>query len=693
MCCKLWRFGGWLMRALGLRLTWVLTLIAFFASSGGARVTRVEILSRADVQDGRAFGLAGGYERIIGRVYFAVSPENVHNRQIVDLDRAPRNAQGEVEFSADLYLYKPKDMNKGNNAVLFEVSNRGGRGILRLVNGGNSSDPNAEFGDGFLLREGYTIAWLGWQFDVAEDGQKLGLSAPVAHDSGGKEIRGLVRSDFTPSQKRNDMPLGHILLGPGGGKSYPVYDPAGARNVLSVRDTPDGPRQPISRSQWSFGHSVEGKPTADPHFIHLHGGFLPGKIYEVVYEAKDPVVAGAGLAAVRDFLSNLKYDPQATAPVHRVYAVGISQSGRFLRHFLYQDFNTDEQGRQVLDGVIAHVAGAGRGSFNHRFAQPSRDAQPLSSIFFPTDLFPYTDLPESDPETGETAGLLDAASKSHAAPKIFFTNTSYEYWGRSASLIHTSGDGLKDAVPGENARIYFLAGLQHFSATFPPQKVTSGSPDSTAQQRHNPNPVQWFWRALITDMDQWVKDGTPPPPNTYPKIADSTLVPLGKWTFPRIPGVNRPHEVNLAYHLDFGPQWKSGIVSNEPPKVGKPFAVLVPQTDADGNDLGGVRLPELQVPLATYTGWNLRDPSIGAPELRLSFLGSFLPFARNAAEREKSGDSRLSVAERYASREQYMGKFAEAAMNMIKERFLLREDLPTVLERGQREWNEVAGQK
>src|SRR5258708_10572234 len=440
------------------RLARTLTLLVFVSSSAEAHVARVEIVSRTDVQEGRAFGLAGAYERIIGKVYFAVDPANIHNRQIVDLDRAPRNAQGEAEFSADLYLYKPKDMNKGNGAVLFEVSNRGGRGILRLVDGGNSSDANGEFGDGFLLREGYTMAWLGWQFDVAEDGQKLGLSAPVAHDPGGKEIRGLARSDFTPSEKRDDMPLGHIMLGPSGGKSYAVNDPASAKNTLTVRDTPEGPRQSIPRSQWSFAHSVDGKLVDDPHFIHLNGGFLPGKIYEVVYEAKEPVVVDVGLAAVRDFLSYLEYDPQAAAPVRRAYAVGISQSGRFLRHFLYQDFNADEQGRQVMDGAIAHVAGAGRGSFNHRFAQPSRDAQPLSSIFFPTDLFPYTDLPEIDMETGETAGLLDAANRSHTAPKIFFTNTSYEHWGRAASLIHTSADGMTEATQVENARIYRLAG-------------------------------------------------------------------------------------------------------------------------------------------------------------------------------------------------------------------------------------------
>jgi len=679
------------MQLLSRRLAWVIAAVTFLASAAEAHVTRVEITSRTDVQDGRAFGLAGAYERITGKVYFAVDPANIHNEQIVDLDKAPRNAQGEVEFSADLYLYKPKDMNKGNGAVLFEVSNRGGRGILRLADFTSSSDPNGEIGDGFLLRQGYTVAWLGWQFDLAEEGEKVRLTAPVAHDAGGKEIRGLVRSDFTPSQKIEEMPLGHIMLGPNGGKSYPVDDPSSAKNVLTVRETPTGARQIIPRSQWSFAHAVDGKLVSDPRSIHLDGGFQPGKIYEVVYEAKDPAVAGVGLAAVRDFLSYLKYDPQATAPVRRVYAVGISQSGRFLRHFLYQDFNADEQGRQVMDGVIAHVAGAGRGSFNHRFAQPSRDAQPLSSIFFPTDVFPYTDLPETDPETGETAGLLDAASKSHMAPKIFLTNTSYEYWGRAASLIHTSADGLKDAPPGENTRIYFLAGLEHFSVTFPPQKAAAGS-DLASQQRPNPNPVHWFWRALITDMDQWVKDGAAPPPNMYPRIADSTLVPLSKWAFPKISGVNMPHDMNLGYRLDFGPQWKAGIVSNEPPKVGKPFGVLVPQTDAAGNDLGGVRLPELQVPLATYTGWNLRDPSIGAADLRLSFLGSFIPLARTAAEREKSGDPRLSITERYSSREEYLGKFSEAALKLVHDRFLLREDLSAVLERGEREWKELAGE-
>ena len=677
----------------------ILLLYTAFISTMQARVVRVEITSREDIDNGKPFGAAGAYEKIQGRVYFALDPANLHNQQIVDLDKAPRNTKGEVEFSSDLYLLKPKEMAKGNQAVLFEVSNRGGRGIVFLANG-----REGEFGDGFLMRQGYTIAWVGWEFDIGDGPGRLKLSAPIAHDPGEKEIHGMVRTDFTPAEKRDDMPLGHILLGPDGGKSYAV-DPKGERNRLSVRDTPAGVRQWIPTGEWSFAHTVQGQLTPDPHYIHLNGGFVPGRIYEVRYSAKDPVVAGVGLAAVRDFLSYLKYDPAATSPVKRAYAVGISQSGRFLRHFLYQDFNADEKGRQVMDGVIAHVAGAGRGSFNHRFAQPSRDAQPMSSLFFPTDVFPFTDLPEEEPVTHEKAGLLDAARKSHTVPKIFYTNTSYEYWGRAAALIHTTANALntQDAAPAPKTRVYFLAGLQHFSGAFPPQKTTPGNPDYTGQQPQNPNPIQWYWRALITDMDQWVKGGKEPPPSVYPKIADKTLVTFAQWSFPTIPGVNKPHEVSQAWSMPCEVEFlgSKNIAPTRVPigriTLDEAFCVdevfgyggLVPQTDADGNDLGGVHLPELQVPLATYTGWNLRDPSIGAPEQRVSFLGSWIPLARTEAERKKSGDPRLSIAERYKSQEEYMSKFEQAAKKLVEQRFLLQEDLPAILERGRLEWKTI----
>ena len=272
------------------------------------------------------------------------------------------------------------------------------------------------------------------------------------------------------------------------------------------------------------------------------------------------------------------------------------------------------------------------------------------------------------------------------------TARAFAIWGRAASLIHTTPDGLQDASLAGNTRVYFLSGLQHFTVAFPPQKTTPGNPDYTSQQKGDPNPIQWYWRALITDMDQWVKDGTAPPASTYPKVADKTLVRLEQYKFPKIPGVNMPHEESLAYHLDFGKQWKQGIVATEPPTVGKPFGAMVPQSDSDGNDLGGVRLPELQVPLATYTGWNLRDPSIGAPDQRVSFLGSWIPLARTAEERKKTGDPRLSIAERYASREEYMSKFEPAAKKLVDQRFLLQEDLPAMLERGKLEWKVIAEQ-
>src|SRR5262249_39182703 len=254
--------------------------------------------------------------------------------------------------------------------------------------------------------------------------------------------------------KSKDHPLGHLIQGRIGGSEYPVAQPQSEKNTLTVRDKPTGQRRPVARNLWSFAREIGGKPVEDRRSIHFESGFEPGRIYELIYAVQDPVVVGLGLAAFRDFVSHLKYAKDTPVRIARAEAVGISQSGRFLRHFLYQDFNADEEGRQVLDGVIAHVAGAGRGSFNHRFAQPSRDAQPTSSLFYPTDLFPFTDLPLKSPVRGAPPqGLLDAPKASGTMPKIFYTNTSYEYWSRASSLIHTSPDGKKDVEPPDNVRI------------------------------------------------------------------------------------------------------------------------------------------------------------------------------------------------------------------------------------------------
>jgi len=650
-----------------------------------ARVVRLEIASRTDILNGKAFGDAGAYERITGRVYFSLRVDNPHNLGIVDLDKAVNLKDGEVEFSSDFVAVRPKDPRKGNGSMILEVPNRGRARIIALVDGGDWNLAN-DAGDAWLLRNGFSIVSLGWQWD-ADGPDALRFFAPIAKDHG-KTITGLLCGDLMPSKAMQEIPLGHLILGSIGGSEYPLSAPDDPRNVLTVRDSRDAPREVIPRSEWQFAHTVDGKLTPSDRHIHLNGlngGFQPGKIYEYIYVVADPVVAGGGFAAIRDFASYAKHAPNALAPAVRVYGEGISQNGRFLRDFLYQGFNADEEGRIALDGVLAHVAGAGRGSFNYRFAQPSRDAQPTSSVFFPTDIFPFTDQPEKDPVTGETGGLLDHAFADKVAPKIFFSNTSYEYWGRAAALIHTSADGTRDAPISSNVRIYHFTGLQHFSGPFPPER---GKGDLLGQRPESPLPIKYFWRSMIANMDAWVRSNVLPPESSYPKINDGTLVPLRDYAFPSIPGVNKPHEASEADRLDFGPNWREGILSNEPPKVGPYFPVLVPQTDADGNERDGVRLPEIIVPLATIAAWNLRDPSIGAPDQRVAFEASYLPFPKTAPERQKSGDPRKSIAERYMGREDYLTRYTNALDDLIKRRWILPEDRAALLHRGEQEWEE-----
>jgi len=651
-----------------------------------ARVVRVEISSRQDVLGGQIMGDAGAYERIAGRVYFSVAVANPHNRGIVDLSNAVDLKNGEVEFSADFVALRPKDPRRANGSMLLEIPNRGYSRILALVDGGDWGAAN-DAGDAWLLRQGFTFAALGWQWD-APGGDSLKLYAPIAKDQG-KTITGLLRGDLMPSKFMEEIPLGHLITGRIGGTEYPVAAPDDPRNVLTVRDSRDAPRTVIPRSEWVFLQDVSGHmlpPGESVWHIHLNGGFQPGKIYEYVYVVKDPVVAGLSFAAVRDFASYVKHAKDSVIPAQRVYGEGISQNGRFLRDFVYQGFNADEDRRMALDGVLAHVAGAGRGSFNYRFAQPSRDAQPTSSVSYPTDIFPFTDLPEKDPLTGESAGLLDRATAEHVVPKMFFSNTSYEYWGRACALIHVMADGKQDAKISDDVRIYHFTGEQHFPGPFPPAK---GQGDLLGQEPESPLPIKYFWRSMIANMDAWVRSGTPPPASSYPKIADGTLVPLASYKFPAIPGVNKPHEANTGYRMDFGPNWSSGIVTVQPPKVVETFPVLVPWVDADGNERDGVRLPEITVPLATYASWNLRDPSIGAPNQRVAFEASYIAFPRTAAEREKTGDPRKSIAERYSSREEYMAKFASALDDLVKQRWILPEDRAAVLERGAKEWDEA----
>ncbi|MFI4867922.1 MAG: alpha/beta hydrolase domain-containing protein [Steroidobacterales bacterium] len=644
-------------------------------------VLRVEVTSREDVLRGVAFDRSGAYERITGRVIFAVAVANPHNRPIVDLADAVNLKDGAVEFSADVVILRPKDAAKGNGTLLLEVPNRGQSAIVRIVDGGDR-DAGADAGDGWLLRHGYSTASLGWQWD-ATGHTALRLYAPIARDHG-RTISGLLRGDVMPSEARDDLPLGHLIIGTVGGSEYPVAAPEDPRNSLTVRASRTAERELIPRDQWSFAHLVNGRLEPSMRHIHLNGGFKAGQIYEYVYAVADPVIAGLGFAAVRDFASYVKHSPQAIVSARRVIGEGISQNGRFLRDMIYQGFDADEQGRIALDGVLAHVAGAGRGSFNVRFAQPSRDAQPTSAIAFPTDIFPYTDLPETDPVTKQRDGLLVGAAAQRAVPRIFLSNTSYEYWGRVASLITTSADGQRDVDLSRSVRVYHFTGLQHFSGPWPPAR---GSGDLLGQQPQSPLPVKYFWRAMIANMDAWLRSATLPPPSRYPRIDDATLVPIHRYAFPEIPGASVPHDPSQAWRLDFGPRWRQGVQDVQPPIVGQAFPVLVPQVDPDGNERGGIRLPEFSAPLATYTPWNLRDASIGAPDQRVAFEGSFLPFAKDAATRQLAGDPRPSVSERYRDRGDYLERYTAALDALIRDRYLLAEDRAALLHSAGEEWD------
>ncbi len=379
-------------------------------------------------------GAAGPYERIIAKAHFAVDPKVPANRIISDIDLAPRNEKGLVEFSADLYVMKPRDPGKGNGTILFEVSNRGGPGLFGSFGWSDAKNPDRA-GDRFLMEQGYTLVWLGWQWDVPQNPERLRLYAPVATENG-KPITGLVRAEFIFDQRGTVAELAdrdHI--------AYKVMDVNDRSIQMTVRDRVDAPRRVVPRERWRF---------PDPQHVEMPGGFELGKLYEVVYRAQDPVLVGLGPAGIRDLISFLKYGGVETLLgdqrryLKRAIGYGVSQSGRFLRTFLYYGFNQDEKDRRVFDGVWAQVAGAGRGSFNHRFAQASRDHCPHRNTLYPTDIFPFSDGVQTDPETGLTDGLL---ARVKDAPKIFYVNSSYEYWGRAASLLPTSIAGKRAIGP------------------------------------------------------------------------------------------------------------------------------------------------------------------------------------------------------------------------------------------------------
>ncbi|MDQ3261627.1 MAG: alpha/beta hydrolase domain-containing protein, partial [Pseudomonadota bacterium] len=580
-----------------------------------AAVVDIKIESRTPVLEGREFGAAGAYEKLEGMVTFALDPSLAANANIVDLDKAPHNTEGLVYAHANFLVLQPKDAAKASGIGVLEVSNRGGKAMLSYFNAGaQTTDPEQEkdFGDGLMMRRGYTLMWVGWQWDVPPAPKALRLYVPIAKDLG-KPIEGWVRSDRVMEQDETIIPLSHRNHYP-----YVAIDQEHPGAVLTERDTRDGPRTLTPRDKWWFVGGSSDVDGAD--FISKEGGFAAGKIYEVVYRSQNPRVVGMGFAAVRDFMSYAKYEPSSQFKVKQGLAFGVSQTGRFLRHFLFEGFNKNERGQQVFDGMLIHTAGAGRGSFNHRFAQPSRDGHRFSTFNFPTDLFPFTGSTQTDAEIGVTAGLLP---KTHL-PKIFYTNTGYEYWARAASLIHTTIDGKNDVKPMSNERIYHFASGQHFVVPFPPRDKLPGS------EAYLGNPLDFLvnLRALLPRLADWVAKGEEPPNSAYPRIADGMLVEPNSVRFPKAPSWKTPNVAHVPRRMDLGSRWRQGIIDQEPPSLGKPYVTLVPQVDEFGNEIGGIRNVEIAAPLATYTPWALRLGLPGPQDELRDFFGTWLPLSK-----------------------------------------------------------------
>jgi hypothetical protein len=635
-------------------------LACVMISVAEARVVRLRIDRREPVLNGKAFGTAGAYEKLVGQVEFALNPSLAANAGIVDLKLAPRNAAGEVEFTADFYLLKPVDPAQFKGRLLYEVGNRGGKALLATFQKAvRSADPTteAEFGDGRLMAQGYALLWMGWQWDVPEG--RMRMQMPIATEAG-QPIKGRIRGNFILDARSNTAPLADRAH-----QAYPIADMADPEAFLTVRDRTDGKPQRLGRGQWRF---------VDNNTVALEGGFEPGRIYDVVYTAKDPRVLGTGLAGTRDLISFFKHATVGNPlpGVKDAIGWGISQSGRFLRHLLYEGFNEDEQGRRVFDGVIDEVGGAGRGSFNHRFGQASRDAEQFFNFLYPVDMFPFTDGDQSDPVTGAKGSLLGRAQARGVEPKMFHVLSNSEYFNRAGSLVHTDVAGQRDIEPPANVRIYTVAAGPHFAGPFPPSQAAHLAAPL------NPLNRNLIMRALLDAMDRWMDTGTAPPPSQMPRIANKTLTPSANAGWPTIPGVKFPPPVLITYRLDFGPRWAQGIVDYEPPLLGKPYAALVPAVDKDGNAIAGIRMPSVQIPIGTYTGWNYRPPAIGAPEQFSGEAGAFFPFAATREARLSTGDSRLSFAERYTSRDEYLARIRQAARQLIQARFLLAADLPEV---------------
>lgn len=663
----LWR------RVLPFRMAGALLAVALVFTPGAeAGVTKIQIISRGPAYGGYSFPKVGTYERIIGKAFGEISPTDPHNKMIVDIGLAPRDAKGKVEYAFDFYILKPTDLSKGNHKVFYEAPNRGNKqfGNFNRSRGGNDPGASTDPADSFLAPQGYTMVWSGWDFGAGMENSNLNLTItlPIAKNPDGSSITG---------------PAYEYIVSPG--SSYALtYTAASldqAKATLTHRVHLDDAPQVLPASGWEYtdnGNGIRLLPAGTP--------FVPKDIYEFSYVARDPTVNGIGFAAVRDFNSFLRYATEDSAgtrnplagDVTRIYTFTVSQPGRMLNDFRNLGFNEDENGKIVFDGMLQWIAAGDGINMNYRFSQPARTERNRQDQLYLEGVFPFANQRTKDPITGKTAGRYDKCMKTKTCPLAMEVYSANEYWVKAASLFTTDPAGTTDLPDHPMARDYFISSEQHGTG--------NAASKGNCQQLQNPLDSAPVLRALFVAMDEWSTKGVAPPASAVPRLSDGTLVsplPQSGVGFPKIPGVTYTGLMSTRYLFNYGRDfYGTGIMTINPPAVTPPifnnpkngpiYRTYVPRTDADGNDVAGVRLADVTVPLATYTGWALRS----GPQANdgCEAAGQYIPFAKTKAERMNSGDPRASIEERYPSFAAYSAAVEKAIDEMIAKRLMLPED-------------------
>ena len=660
--------------------TRVLIVCMLLALPAHAKVKKIQITSRqSPAFGGYSWPGAGQYEKIVGKAFGELDPKDAKNKVIVDLQLAPRNAAGKVEYSFDFYILKPMDLSKGNHKMLYEPPNRGRKTIAALNRGVGGNDPGSVtdatmLGNSFLMPQGYSISFSGWDASAETRGNDLSttITLPIAKNPDGSSITG-------PSYE-------YIVTG---GASYELTYPAATLDKskaklthrVHLNDTP----QVVPDSGWQFdadGNSISLLPAGTK--------FVASDIYEFSYTAKDPTVNGIGFAAVRDWNAWLRYETKDDAgtpnplagDITRIYTEISSQPGRFLNDFRYFGFNQAENGKPVFDGMMQWIAAGDGISMNYRWSQPGRTERNRQDHLYVEGRFPFANVTTTDPITDKTDSRYAKCEATHTCPYAMEVFSANEYWVKAASLMTTDPAGTKDLPDSPFTRIYFMSSMQHGTG--------NGAAKGACQQFQNPLDSQAVQRALFVALDKWVTNGTQPPASQVPKLSNGTLVKPDQAStgFPQIPGVTYTGFKTTRYLLNYGKDfYTKGIPTMNPPAFSAPYQdnpsngpiypSFVPKTDADGNDIAGLRLPEVQVPLATYTGWALRAGAQANDGCEGS--GQFIPFAKTKAERLATGDPRLSIEERYGNIETYTAMLQKAIDGLEQSGFLLPVDAKAAL--------------